>query len=1013
MRKAVYSLLTVVLAASSDAADWPQYRCDAGRSGYTAEALPAQLTLLWTYEAGQAPQPAWPRSGRMTFDRAFQPVIAGDTLYFGSSADGKVYALDAATGAERWSYTTDGPVRFAPAVWKDRLFVASDDGYLHCLSGRSGELLWKRRGGSGDRRVLGNERMMSLWPVRGGPVVEDDTVYFAAGIWPSEGVFIQAVDPRTGARRWLNDDSGFLRMAQPHGGAYARSGPAAQGYLAAAGTRLFVPTGRAVPAVFDRGDGKFLYFHLQKYGQKGGSLVVATDVGFFNNGLSFLSRSGERLGSLGGQALAVTPEAIVRSSEREMAAYRLVEKEIVDRKGRATRRLVPERSWTQSHEGRPNVPVAAPSPPPPGDGVGELIVAAQTAVVAFADTVVTFDLEKRQALATLDVEGTAYGLAAANGRLYASTHRGRIHCFGEGPPGETPRRVTPSREASPYGRNDRHAAAAAAILERTGIQDGYCLDLGCGDGALSFELARRSRLKIYAIDSDPDRVAEARRKLQAAGLYGSRVTVHRGDLEATGYPQHFANLIVSARSVEESRPLEPTPESRRLLRPYGGVMCTGAPGALAVTERGPLPGAGTWTHQYSDPANTSCSDDVHVKGDLEILWFRDVDQPVPQRHGRGPAPLFSSGRLFSEGLDSLVAIDAYNGHLLWRHPLKGILRAYHGDHLMGTSGTGSNYCVSGGSVYVRRDDHCLRIDAASGQLLGRFEAPRAGGEPGIWGYLACEDGVLYGSLADPQHIVTYRYQRGGDLTKQLTESRSLFALDATTGARRWHHIAEHSVRNNAIAIGGGRLYFVDRPLASADRQRKPKSSEPQPLGKLIALDTRDGREVWRSEKEVFGTLLALSVRHGALLMAYQDTRFKLASEVGGRLAALSAADGYLLWDRKDVKYVTRPLINGRTIYAQGGAWDLLTGEDRPFHFKRSYGCGQLASGASMLLYRSATLGYFDLEENKENRDFGGVRPGCWINAIPAGGMVLVPDASAGCACSYLNQSWIALRPVQR
>ena len=54
--------------------------------------------------------------------------------------------------------------------------------------------------------------------------------------------------------------------------------------------------------------------------------------------------------------------------------------------------------------------------------------------------------------------------------------------------------------------------------------------------------------------------------------------------------------------------------------------------------------------------------------------------------------------------------------------------------------------------------------------------------------------------------------------------------------------------------------------------------------------------------------------------------------------------------------------------------------------------------------------YFDLDEQTGNEDFGGIRPGCWINAIPAGGMVLVPDGSAGCRCSYQNKTWLALRP---
>lgn len=87
---------------------------------------------------------------------------------------------------------------------------------------------------------------------------------------------------------------------------------------------------------------------------------------------------------------------------------------------------------------------------------------------------------------------------------------------------------------------------------------------------------------------------------------------------------------------------------------------------------------------------------------------------------------------------------------------------------------------------------------------------------------------------------------------------------------------------------------------------------------------------------------------------------------------------------------------------------MLTGEERPFELKRSYGCGQLAGSKNMLLFRSATLGYLDLTRGSGVENFGGIRPGCWINALPVGGLVLVPDASAGCSCSYQNRSWMAL-----
>ena len=83
----------------------------------------------------------------MPFDRAYQVVVADGRVIYGSSADGIVSALDADSGKVLWQFYTDGPVRFAPAVWRDRVFVASDDGHLYALSPEDGRLLWQRRGG--------------------------------------------------------------------------------------------------------------------------------------------------------------------------------------------------------------------------------------------------------------------------------------------------------------------------------------------------------------------------------------------------------------------------------------------------------------------------------------------------------------------------------------------------------------------------------------------------------------------------------------------------------------------------------------------------------------------------------------------------------------------------------------------------------------------------------------------------------------------------------------------------
>jgi len=104
------------------------------------------------------------------------------------------------------------------------------------------------------------------------------------------------------------------------------------------------------------------------------------------------------------------------------------------------------------------------------------------------------------------------------------------------------------------------------------------------------------------------------------------------------------------------------------------------------------------------------------------------------------------------------------------------------------------------------------------------------------------------------------------------------------------------------------------------------------------------------------------------------------------------------------------VIDGDVIYAEGGAWKVKTGEEVPFEFHRSDGCGQISACTNLMLFRSATLGYLDLTRTAGVENFGGIRPGCWFNAIPAGGIVLMPDGFAKCVCSYQTRGWIALAP---
>ena len=253
----------LVIAAPLLHADWPAWRYDAGRSGSSPEALPSERRVLWK-RALPPSDPAY-RNPRLRFDAGPEPILVNGRVVVPSSSRDRVTAYSADTGTEQWRAYADGPIRFAPAAWRSTVIFGSDDGVLRSVEAASGALRWKLRVVPSRRRVLGNRRLISMWPVRGGPVVSQDTVYFAAGVWSFEGTFVAAADAESGELRWVNDRSGFVYGQHPHG-AEAFGGLSPQGYLVAreSAHELIVPCGTAYPGTFDLRDGRLIYFQLPK-----------------------------------------------------------------------------------------------------------------------------------------------------------------------------------------------------------------------------------------------------------------------------------------------------------------------------------------------------------------------------------------------------------------------------------------------------------------------------------------------------------------------------------------------------------------------------------------------------------------------------------------------------------------------------------------------------------------------------------------------------------------------------
>ena len=698
-------------AAAAGAGEWPCYQADAARSGVTKEKLSLPLSVRWEYRPAQRPQPAWPEPGRLLnrsdFDYAFQPVAAGGLVYFGSSADDTVCALDAATGREKWSFTTGGPVRLAPHVAEGKCYFASDDGWAYCLEAGTGKPVWRFQAAPKDRRMIGNGRMISRWPCRSGVLVVEGVAYVTAGMWPALGVFVWALDAATGKVLWCNDTSHARFMAQPHVGAYALTGVAPQGYLLASQSALVVPTGRAAPAGYDRSTGKLRHFFhaenklngscwatlvggvvLFRAGFQGpdgpptpgeaqpteadGITAAEAATGYPSGDLAktYLALAGDRLFyAVGPSEIRAVGMASWRAWQAETAeaVRRAIEASPEGRVPSRFRRIELDEDavrWKVEH-GRAYCLAAAG---------GVLLVGGSDAVTAL-------DEEGRQVWQA-KVDGQVRGLAVADGCLLAATSTGRIYSFAPAGGAAAAAVVTGGPEGG--GAAPKLTAAAAELAAALKWPRGYALLLGLPDAALAEEIARATGLRMIAVLADEEKVASERRRLvRTTNLYGSRIVVHHGpDGTRLPYPPHFANAVVVA-----GKPSVPGPELYRVLRPCGGVMClTGLAGAEAVElakatgapdselrlagrpvtiVRGPLVGAYDW--------NSEASLDGRVKWPLTMLWFGDPGPSIfTSRHLGAAAPVPADGIAYFRGYDHLVAVDAYNGTELWRREIPSL-----------------------------------------------------------------------------------------------------------------------------------------------------------------------------------------------------------------------------------------------------------------------------------------------------------------------------------------------------
>jgi outer membrane protein assembly factor BamB len=1039
------------------------WRCDAHRSGATAEDLPRQLWLQWRRRL-PPPLVAWPAEPRSQFDACDEPVAAGGRIFVPSSRYGSLSAFDTDSGQRLWQFFADGPVRLAPAVAGGQVFVASDDGYLYCLSAADGTLRWRFRGGPDSRRQLGNEQFISLWPARGGPVVVSDTVYFAAGIWPVLGIFVYAIDVRTGKALWSNRSANDLENLQVDHDFRNTGGIAPQGCLVATAEYLVVPNGRSMPAYLARTDGKLLHY-IQGY--RAGNCRVAADddvlvIGNYfyplrrmvlgDNDRFFMSSqnpgptpfeayafSSQFLFGLQGRTVVCYPIEKIASPavhETKAAAQPWWKPEFKYAGGFSYQTYQAEKAWSFAFPRETGPPPAAAAPPvaPPK----QLIRAGSRLYALVGQSLIAVDLpehDRSPGVAwTKPLESPACSLLAAAGKLFVVTSDATLLCF-SGTAGE-PREFA-DRSAPPLPASGPPAQAAAEIVRHSGVAEGYCLVLGIDSGELALALLQHTKLRLIVVEEEPQQAQRLRDRLIASGYYGPRAQVVVDDPRTIVLPPYLASLIVSERFTIAELLSDPA-RSRSVLqslRPFGGVAClplgaadTGGwrqsvraaglglanpevAGGWAVVRRpgGPA-GSADWLHPCGDAANSLFSRDTAVKPPLTVLWYGD--SPTcgfhgPCHHLENAPPVITRGVLAGLDEGGVSASDVYTGRVLWQHRLP----------VEGGKPAPARIAASDGQIHVACGSRLEILDAVSGTL--RLSAADPGeafqGERPTVRDLFVADGVAISLDA----FTKPGAQEPGDI-------KLLVAWDCRTGSVLWRRPAQFSystaskATKSMLACGDGRVFLADTlaPVTRWNmRRRGEKADDPCTL---MALVLRTGETLWKE-----------TLPHGsAEYLAYcPESGVLLHQRLFSQLRALEGATGKVLWE-KPFRTCYVPLMVGpnsfyaiewyRQIHIAGYAvacnsYDVRTGalvRDSLFR-SEDFACNYTHASAFLLTRRDINTyaSWIDATSGDICR-LGNVRSGCTQSLIPAAGLVVAPNLNYGCGCNYPLQSSYALVPCR-
>ncbi|MCR9201649.1 MAG: PQQ-binding-like beta-propeller repeat protein [Planctomycetaceae bacterium] len=513
---------------------------------------------------------------------------------------------------------------------------------------------------------------------------------------------------------------------------------------------------------------------------------------------------------------------------------------------------------------------------------------------------------------------------------------------------------------------------------------GLCVQIGFDERTFKPLAASQHRL-LHCLDQDRGAIARLHQRQATDPDVRASIVGEHWVHPTLPHADNLANVVVVHGN------LVPAEEVYRILRPGGvALFCTGTDVTRYVK---PNPAdTDEWSHQWHATDGGLTSEDRRVGVPTGVQWIAGPLFAMAGRKSSTQTLVTSGGINFyvtqnvSENVGRaadqmqqyLVALDSYNGILLWKRP-------WTGPFVSGNGETNPRMIAAPHALYAVTDPgSVVVIDPLNGQTTDRFPL-------------------------DESHQIDKIMLHANRL---FVQSRTrLTAFDAERKTKLWHLDRREQ---SSLTANDDRLFLLSAGRSSDGRFRH----------ELICVNAADGSIVYRQNTQPHVT--AARVRINFVADDY------VALQAHGSLHLFAAADGSHLWTKTTDARPGKTYVDERYVghfYRRGLVWMLSQNSPRESFGQNVWlalnpatgetvrelttqgewprtdtpakmGCQVLiASDRYIMIPRQATFIDFD---TGEKRAFKFTRGGCGLGFVPANGLLYSHPHACGCFTEALR-----------